>query len=228
MTPFTKNEITQGEKDKKKDEPPGVTNERKPPEKKIESLMGFKYMCFLDAYKGYHQIQMAKKEEEKTVFYADEGVFCYTKMPFGLKNVGSTYQRLVDTMFEGQMGRNLEAYVDDMVIKSKTEPDMIKDIKETLLTLKKRQVLADFLADPMAEDGPADSRAAEMDKTLVEGEVPEVRRAAVDKAPTFPLDEADTWKIYTDGASNPDRARGETIQLCHLIELHQFTQRCKI
>nr|GEV92928.1 hypothetical protein [Tanacetum cinerariifolium] len=96
-----------------------------------------KYKCFLDAYKGYHQIQMTKKDEEKMAFHTDERVFCYTKMPFGLKNAGATYQKLVDTIFEGQMGRNLEAYVDDMVIKSKTEPDMIKDIKETLLTLKK-------------------------------------------------------------------------------------------
>nr|GEY36086.1 hypothetical protein [Tanacetum cinerariifolium] len=94
---------------------------------KIESLMRFKYKCFLDAYKGYHQIQMTKKDEEKTTFHTDEGVFCYTKMPFGLKNTGATYQRLVDTIFEGQMGINLEAYVDDMVIKSKTEPEMIKD-----------------------------------------------------------------------------------------------------
>ncbi|GKA31231.1 reverse transcriptase domain-containing protein [Tanacetum coccineum] len=81
--------------------------------------------------------RMAKKDEEKTALHTDEGVFCYTKMPFGLKNVRATYQRLVDTIFEGQMGRNLEAYVDDMVIKSKTELDMIKDIEETLLTLKK-------------------------------------------------------------------------------------------
>ncbi|GJV97674.1 reverse transcriptase domain-containing protein [Tanacetum coccineum] len=58
-------------------------------------------------------------------------------MPFGLKNVGATYQRFVDTIFEGQMGQNLEAYVDDMVIKSKTRPKMIKDVEETLLTLKK-------------------------------------------------------------------------------------------
>ncbi|GKD42109.1 hypothetical protein Tco_1266754 [Tanacetum coccineum] len=71
-------------------------------------------------------------------FHIDEGVFCYTKMPLGLKNVGVTYQRLVDTIFEGQIGRNLEAYVDDMVIKNKTEQDLIKDIKETLLTLKKK------------------------------------------------------------------------------------------
>nr|GEX86278.1 hypothetical protein [Tanacetum cinerariifolium] len=60
-------------------------------------------------------------------------------MPFGLKNVEATYQRLVDTIFEGQIGRNLEAYVDDMVIKSKTEPEMIKDVEETLLTLKKQK-----------------------------------------------------------------------------------------
>ncbi|GJW19172.1 reverse transcriptase domain-containing protein [Tanacetum coccineum] len=58
-------------------------------------------------------------------------------MPFGLKNTGAAYQRLVGTIFEGKMGRNLEAYVDDMVIKSKTELEMIKNIEETLLTLKK-------------------------------------------------------------------------------------------
>ncbi|GJX84529.1 reverse transcriptase domain-containing protein [Tanacetum coccineum] len=104
---------------------------------KIESLMGFKYKCFLDAYKGYHQIQMTKKDEEKTTFHTDEVVFCYTKMPFGLKNDAATYQRLVDTVFEGQIGRNLEAYVDDMVIKSKRELEMTKDVEETLLTLKK-------------------------------------------------------------------------------------------
>ncbi|GJU39369.1 reverse transcriptase domain-containing protein [Tanacetum coccineum] len=104
---------------------------------KIESLVRFKYKCFLDAYKGYHQIQMTKKDEEKTTFHTDDGVFCYKKMPFGLKNAEVTYQRLVNTIFEGQMGRNLEAYVDDMVIKSKTEPEMIKDVEEPLLTLKK-------------------------------------------------------------------------------------------
>ncbi|GJY35687.1 reverse transcriptase domain-containing protein [Tanacetum coccineum] len=84
---------------------------------KIESLMGFKYKCFLDAYKGYHQIQMAKKDEEKIAFHTNEGVFIYTKMTFGLKNTGATYQRLVDTIFEGQIGRNLEACVDDMLNK---------------------------------------------------------------------------------------------------------------
>ncbi|GKA32513.1 reverse transcriptase domain-containing protein [Tanacetum coccineum] len=81
---------------------------------KIELLMGFQYKYFLDAYKGYQQIQMTKKDEEKTAFHTEEGVFYYTKMPFGLKNAGVTYQRLVDSAFKEQIGVNLEAYVDDM------------------------------------------------------------------------------------------------------------------
>ncbi|GJT79716.1 hypothetical protein Tco_1054058, partial [Tanacetum coccineum] len=59
----------------------------------------------------------AEEDEDKTAFYVGEGVFCYKKMPFGLKNAGATYQRLVDKVFSHQIGRNLEAYVDDMVIK---------------------------------------------------------------------------------------------------------------
>ncbi|GKC12720.1 hypothetical protein Tco_1009502 [Tanacetum coccineum] len=59
----------------------------------------FSFKCFLDAYKGYHQIEMAKDDEEKTAFIISQGIFCYTKMPFGLRNAGKTYQRLVDKAF---------------------------------------------------------------------------------------------------------------------------------
>ncbi|GJW63661.1 putative nucleotidyltransferase, ribonuclease H [Tanacetum coccineum] len=103
---------------------------------KVEAVMGFKYKCFLDAYKGYHQIQMAREDEEKTAFYTEQGTYCYMKMPFGLKNAGATYQRLVDSTFQSQIGRNLEAYVDDMVIKSKDEKDLLADIAETFESLK--------------------------------------------------------------------------------------------
>ncbi|GKC36898.1 reverse transcriptase domain-containing protein, partial [Tanacetum coccineum] len=82
---------------------------------KVESLCGYPFKCFLDAYKGYHQIKMAKEYEEKTVFITSQGILCYSKMPFGLKNAGSTYQRLVDKAFQGQIGRNLEVYVDDLI-----------------------------------------------------------------------------------------------------------------
>nr|GFB85262.1 reverse transcriptase domain-containing protein [Tanacetum cinerariifolium] len=71
---------------------------------KVESLCGYPFKCFLDAYKGYHQIQMAAADEEKTAFHTGHGVYCYTKMPFGLKNAGATYQRLMDKAFENQMG----------------------------------------------------------------------------------------------------------------------------
>ncbi|GJR98356.1 reverse transcriptase domain-containing protein [Tanacetum coccineum] len=66
-----------------------------------------------------------------------QGTYCYTKMPFGLKNAGATYQRLVDSTFQSQIGRNLEAYVDDMVIKSKDEKILLADIAETFDNLKK-------------------------------------------------------------------------------------------
>ncbi|GKC74123.1 reverse transcriptase domain-containing protein [Tanacetum coccineum] len=104
---------------------------------KVESLCGYPFKCFLDAYKGYHQIQMAESDEEKTAFHTSQGVYCYTKMPFGLKNAGATYQRLVDKAFDSQVGRNIEVYVDDLVIKSYTEAEMIRDIEETFRTLRK-------------------------------------------------------------------------------------------
>nr|GEW24878.1 reverse transcriptase domain-containing protein [Tanacetum cinerariifolium] len=75
---------------------------------KVESLCGYPFKCFLDAYKGYHQIQLAEPDEEKTAFHTGQGVYCYTKMSFGLKNAGATYQRLMDKAFESQIIRNIE------------------------------------------------------------------------------------------------------------------------
>nr|GEU58639.1 hypothetical protein [Tanacetum cinerariifolium] len=95
-------------------------------------------MCFLDAYKGYHQIQLAEPDEEKTTFHTGQGVYCYTKMPFGLKNAGATYHRLIDKAFESQIGQNIKVYVDELVVKSYIEAEMMRDIEETFRTLPKR------------------------------------------------------------------------------------------
>ncbi|GJW61765.1 reverse transcriptase domain-containing protein [Tanacetum coccineum] len=103
---------------------------------KIESLCGYPFKYFLDAYKGYHQIKMAKEDEEKMEFTTNQGIFCYSKTPFGLKNARATYQRLVDKAFQRQIGRNLEVYVDDLVIKSRTKEEIIRDITETFKTLR--------------------------------------------------------------------------------------------
>ncbi|GKA93272.1 reverse transcriptase domain-containing protein [Tanacetum coccineum] len=103
---------------------------------KVESLCGYHFKCFLDAYKGYHQIKMAKEDEEKTTFITSQGIFCYSKMSFGLKNAGATYQRLVDKAFQKQIVRNLKVYVDDLVIKIRTEKEVIRDVEETFKTLR--------------------------------------------------------------------------------------------
>ena len=76
-------------------------------------------MSFLDAFQGYHQIPLALFDQEKTTFQTLTGNYHYQVMPFGLKIAGSTYQRMVTQMFKSQIGSIVEAYIDDMVVKSK-------------------------------------------------------------------------------------------------------------
>jgi hypothetical protein len=83
----------------------------------------------MDAFSGYNQIQMAEVDQEKTSFIINRGLYCYKVMPFGLKNTGASYQRLVNKMFEKQMGRNVEVYVDDMLVKSVQAPNHVSDLK---------------------------------------------------------------------------------------------------
>ena len=70
-------------------------------------------MSFLYAFQGYHQIPLAMEDQEKTTFVTSVGNYHYKVMPFGLKNVGSTYQRMMTKMFESQLGKNIEVYIDD-------------------------------------------------------------------------------------------------------------------
>ncbi|GJY03150.1 reverse transcriptase domain-containing protein [Tanacetum coccineum] len=79
---------------------------------------------------------MAESDEKKTAFHTSQGVYSYTKMPFDLKNAGATYQWLVDKAFDSQVGHNIKVYVDDFVIKSYTEAEMLRDIDETFRTPK--------------------------------------------------------------------------------------------
>nr|GEU54928.1 reverse transcriptase domain-containing protein [Tanacetum cinerariifolium] len=105
--------------------------------RKVKSICGYPFKYFFDAYKGYHQIQLAEPDEQKTTFHTGQGVYCYTKMSFGLKNAGATYHRLVDKDFDSQIGQNIEVYVDDLVVKSYTEAQMLRDVDETFRTLRK-------------------------------------------------------------------------------------------
>ncbi|KAL0393435.1 UNVERIFIED_CONTAM: hypothetical protein Slati_4309700 [Sesamum latifolium] len=103
----------------------------------VDSTSGCELLSMMDASQGYHQIMLAPEDRKKVSFITSEGTFCYVAMPFGLKNAGSTYQRLVDKIFRPQIGRNLEVYVDDMLVKSKKAVDHVKDLEETFSVLRK-------------------------------------------------------------------------------------------
>ena len=79
---------------------------------------------------------MEEEDQEKTAFVISQGLYCYKVMPFGLKNAGATYQRLVNRMFNKQIGRNMEVYVDDMLVKSKEELAHLDVLKEMFTSLK--------------------------------------------------------------------------------------------
>ena len=89
----------------------------------------------MDAFFGYNQIKMDEEDQEKTLFVTNQGLFCYKVMSFGLKNTGATYQRLMNKMFSHQIGRNVQIYVDDKLVKSRKEDDHLDDLKETFNTL---------------------------------------------------------------------------------------------
>ena len=79
---------------------------------------------------------MAKEDQEKTFFITSRGLYCYKVMPFILKNAGAIYQRLVNKMFNKQIGRNMEVYVDDILVKSKEELVHLDNFKETFTILR--------------------------------------------------------------------------------------------
>ena len=102
----------------------------------VDSTVGYKLLTFMDTFSRYNQIQMAEEDHEKTAFITSQGLYCYKVMPFGLKNARASYQRLVNQMFNKQIGRNVEVYVDDILVKSKEEEDHLDDLKETFNTLR--------------------------------------------------------------------------------------------
>ena len=101
----------------------------------VDSTAECDLLCFLDAFSGYHQIKMAVEDVEKTAFLTPCGVYCYTCMPFGLRNAGATFQRLMHITLGPQLGKNVEAYVDDIVVKSREAKTLIQDLEETFASL---------------------------------------------------------------------------------------------
>ena len=106
----------------------------------VDATVGHPRMSFLDAFQGYHQIPLAIDDQEKTAFVTPIGNYHYKVMPFDLKNAGSTYQRMMTKMFEPQLGRNLEVYIDDMVVKSKVASKHVEDLTNIFKILRKHRL----------------------------------------------------------------------------------------
>ena len=97
-------------------------------------------MSFLDTFQSYHQIPLALDDQEKTAFVTPIGNYHYKVIPFSLKNVGSTYQRMMTKMFEPQLGKNIEVYIDEMVVKSKLESKHVNDLGNIFAILRKHKL----------------------------------------------------------------------------------------
>jgi ribonuclease HI len=106
----------------------------------VDSTAGCETLSYLDAYSGYHQIKMKESDQLVTSFITPFGMYCYTTMPFGLRNAGATYQRCMNHVFGEHIGRAVEAYVDDIVVKTRKASDLLSDLEVTFRCLKAKSV----------------------------------------------------------------------------------------
>ena len=93
-------------------------------------------LSFLHAFFGYHQIPMYPSDEEKIAFITPHGLYYYKVMSFGLKKTGATYQRLMTKIFKPLIGRTIEVYIDDIVVKSMTKGEHDQHLEEVFHLLR--------------------------------------------------------------------------------------------
>jgi len=103
----------------------------------VDSASGCKMLSFLDAFPRYNRVKMHPRDECKTAFMTETSYYCYTVMPFTLKNAGGTYQRLMDWVLAPMIGRNVQAYVDDMVVTSQARGQHVSDLEELFAIITK-------------------------------------------------------------------------------------------
>ena len=107
----------------------------------VDATVGHLWMSFLDAFQSYHQIPLALDDQEKTAFVTPIENYHYKVMSFGLKNAGSTYQRMMTRMVESLLGKNIEIYIDDMVVKSKVVSEHLGDLRVIFEILRSYKLL---------------------------------------------------------------------------------------
>jgi len=99
----------------------------------VDSVAGFEYLSMLDGYTGFIQIFIAEEDVLKTAFRCPGALGCYEwlVMPFGLKNVGATYQREMNSMFHDFIEKFMQVYIDDVVVKSSSEDDHLNHLRQS-------------------------------------------------------------------------------------------------
>jgi len=102
----------------------------------VESSAGCEVLSFLDYYSGYHQIALNEEDQVKTSFIMPFGAYCYTTMSFGLKNAGATYQQAIQACLKNLISETVQAYIDDVVVKTVKADDLIADLTKTFEALK--------------------------------------------------------------------------------------------
>ena len=106
----------------------------------VDSTAGCERLSVLDAYSGHHHIRLYGTDEIKTTFVTPFGCFCYVTIPFGLKNVGALFMRMIQKCLLTQTSRNVEAYMDDIVAKSRKGPDLLTTLAETFANLRRYDI----------------------------------------------------------------------------------------
>ena len=106
----------------------------------VDATMSHPRMSFLDTFQGYHQIPLTVEDQERTAFITLIRNYYYKVIPFGLKNVGATYQKMMTRMFEPQLGKNIKIYIDNMVVKSKAESEHVNDLGNIFDILRKHKL----------------------------------------------------------------------------------------
>ena len=101
----------------------------------LDATAGLEMLSMLDCFSGYHEIFMKKSDEEKTSFTTPFGTYCYVRMPEWLRNAGCTFNRTIAAVLDTQLDRNISAYVNDVVVRSKKREDHIADLRETFASM---------------------------------------------------------------------------------------------
>lgn len=106
----------------------------------VELASGYRRLSLMDGYSRYNPISLAEEDKEHKAYFSPRGLYCYTLMPFELRNDGATYQRILEKLFAKWVHTTLEVYVDDVLVKSKESEDHVRNLKEIFDQVRKYKI----------------------------------------------------------------------------------------